>query len=142
MNTTDLSAFEAASALIVLAAVLGYLNYRFVKLPQAIGLTIIGALASLALLGLDNLFPHIAVGAALHQFVRNLDFHSTLMNGMLSFLLFAGALHVDLGALAQRKWSVLIMATLGVAISTVIIGFGFSDHPHRHRRRFGLEAAV
>jgi CPA1 family monovalent cation:H+ antiporter len=125
MNTTDLSAFEAASALIVLAAVLGYLNYRFVKLPQAIGLTIIGALASLALLGLDNLFPHIAVGAALHQFVRNLDFHSTLMNGMLSFLLFAGALHVDLGALAQRKWSVLIMATLGVAISTIIIGFGF-----------------
>ncbi|WP_282609880.1 sodium:proton antiporter [Pelagibius sp. Alg239-R121] len=125
MNTTDLSPFEAAAALIVLAAVLGYLNYRFIKLPQTIGLTIIGAVASLALLGTDKLFPQIAVGAALHEFVKDLDFHSTLMNGMLSFLLFAGALHVDLTSLAKRKWTVLAMATIGVALSTAIIGFGF-----------------
>ena len=125
MNTIDLSPFEAAAALIVLAAALGYLNYKFIKLPQTIGLTIIGAVASLALLGADRLFPQIAMGAALHEFVRDLNFHSTLMNGMLSFLLFAGALHVDLTSLSKRKWTVLAMATIGVALSTAIVGFGF-----------------
>lgn len=125
MSPSDLTPFEAAAALIVLAAVLGYLNYKFIKLPQTIGLTIIGAIASLALLGADRLFPQIAMGAALHDFVKDLDFHSTLMNGMLSFLLFAGALHVDLSSLSKRKWTVLAMATIGIALSTAIVGFGF-----------------
>ncbi len=125
MSTSDLSPFEAAAALIVLAAILGYLNYKFIKLPQTIGLTVIGAVASLALLGADRLFPQIAMGTALHDFVKDLDFHSTLMNGMLSFLLFAGALHVDLSSLSKRKWTVLAMATIGIALSTAIVGFGF-----------------
>jgi CPA1 family monovalent cation:H+ antiporter len=120
-----MSSFDAAAALVVLAAVLGYLNYRFIGLQQTIGLTVMGALASLAVVGADALVPAAGLGLAVRGFLAGIDFHKALMEGMLSFLLFAGALHVDLGNLLQRKITVFLMATVGVLVSTAIVAAGF-----------------
>ncbi len=125
MEQTALTPIDSAAVLVVLAAVFGYVNYRVIKLPHTIGLTIMGALASLAVVAADALIPGFAPGHAVRAFLRGIDFHSALMEGMLSFLLFAGALHVDLAILLRRKWPVLAMATAGVMISTVVVGLGF-----------------
>ncbi len=120
-----MSAFDAAAALVVLAALLGYVNYRLIKLPQTIGLTIMGAVASLGVIAIDGLAPGAGIGPGVRGFLAGIDFHKALMEGMLSFLLFAGALHVDLGNLMQRKWTVALMATVGVLISTGLVAVGF-----------------
>jgi CPA1 family monovalent cation:H+ antiporter len=125
MEQTSLNPIDAAAVLVVLAAVFGYVNYRVIKLPHTIGLTIMGALASLAVVAADAFIPGFAPGHAVRGFLRGIDFHSALMEGMLSFLLFAGALHVDLAILLRRKWPVLVMATAGTMISTVVVGLGF-----------------
>jgi CPA1 family monovalent cation:H+ antiporter len=118
------SPFEAAAVLIVLATLLGYLNYRFIGLPHTIWLTVMGAIASLALETVDSFTP-LSMMAAETSLLRSIDFSDTLLNGMLSFLLFAGALHVDIGRLLQRKWVVGLLATLGVLVSTMLVGVGF-----------------
>ena len=125
MEQTSLNPIDAAAVLVVLAAVFGYVNYRLFKLPHTIGLTIMGALASLAVVAADALIPGFAPGQAVRGFLRGIDFHAALMEGMLAFLLFAGALHVDLSMLLKRKWPVLVMATAGVMISTAVVGTGF-----------------
>ncbi|MDH7974191.1 sodium:proton antiporter [Sphingomonas sp. AR_OL41] len=117
--------FDAAAMLIVLAAALGYVNYRFVKLPQSIGLTVMGAVASLIVVGLDLLLPGSGLGAEIVRFIAGIDFHETLMNGMLSFLLFAGALHVDWHDMKRGGWPIIVLSTIGVLLSTGLIGGGF-----------------
>ena len=117
--------FDVAALLVVLAAVLGFCNYHLLKLPHTIGLTVMGAVASLGVLGLDAAVPAAGLGDSVRGFLANIDFHAALMEGMLSFLLFAGALHVDLQQLLSRRWAVLAMATVGVLISTAVVGFGF-----------------
>jgi CPA1 family monovalent cation:H+ antiporter len=92
---TSLSAFDAAAILIVLAAALGYFNVRYFKLPSSVGLTVMGAISSLLVIGIDSALPGIGLSVRVTRFLEDLDFHTTLMDGMLSFLLFAGALHVD-----------------------------------------------
>lgn len=116
---------DVAGVLVVLAAIFGYVNHRLLKLPHTIGLTIMGALASLAVVAADVLVPGFGPGRAVRGFLQGIDFHTALMEGMLSFLLFAGALHVDLSMLLRRRWAVLAMATAGVLISTALVGFGF-----------------
>ena len=117
--------FDAAAALIVLAAALGFLNHRFVGLPHTIGLTVMGAVASLAVVAADVLWPGLGLGRVVRNFVAGIAFEKALMEGMLSFLLFAGALHVDLGHMLSRKWPIAAMATVGVLVSTVIVAAGF-----------------
>ncbi len=117
--------FDIAALLVVLAAALGFCNYHFLKLPHTIGLTVMGAVASLCVLAFDAVFPTMGLGGSVHSFLANIDFHAALMDGMLSFLLFAGALHVDLQQLLSRRWAVLAMATIGVLVSTAVVGFGF-----------------
>ena len=119
-----IAVLNAAAALLGLAALFGFLNYRFLKLPQPIGLVIIAFLASLAVIGLDAVIPGFGLVADVRAVVIGLHFSDALMQGMLSFLLFAGALHVDLGALAARKWAIGTMASVGVLISTALVGFG------------------
>lgn len=116
--------FDAAAILIVLAATLGYLNHRFLKLPQSIGLTIMGAIASMIVVGLDRIMPASSVSHDIVRFIAGIDFHTTLMDGMLSFLLFAGALHVDWSEMRRGRWPILILSTVGVILSTVLIGLG------------------
>jgi len=107
--------------LLTLAAIFSYLNYRFIKLPTAIGIMLISLVLSLLLLisGKIGLFD---ISAQAKTLIAGIDFHDTLINGMLSFLLFAGALHVNLDELRKQKWVILILATVGVISSTFIIG--------------------
>ena len=112
---------NAAAVLITLAAVFGFINVRFVHMPTTIGIMMIALLCSVILiiagqLGLADLREQAS------RLLQTIDFHETLMQGMLSFLLFAGALHVDLSDLAKQKWVILILATFGVITSTVIVG--------------------
>lgn len=119
------SAFDAASVLIVLAATLGYANHRLFGLPISVGLTAMGAIASLLIVAVDWTFPAIGLSAMVVDFLRDINFHTTLMEGMLSFLLFAGAMHVDWFHLRKSRWHILMLSTLGVVASTIIVGMGF-----------------
>ncbi|MFV0624355.1 cation:proton antiporter [Sphingomonas sp. ac-8] len=120
-----LTPFDGAAVLIVLAAVLGYINHRFLKLPSSVGLTMMGALASLAVVGLDRVLPGSTVASDVVGFIAGIDFHATLMEGMLSFLLFAGALHVDWTEMRRGRWPILVLSTIGVLLSTALVGTGF-----------------
>lgn len=121
----SLTPLDAAAILIVLAAVLGYVNFRFLRLPASIGLTIMGAVASMIVVALDSLLPGSSVSHDIVDFIAGIDFHTTLMDGMLSFLLFAGALHVDWHQLRKGRWAILALSTAGVLLSTLIVGLGF-----------------
>lgn len=125
MQDGTLTPFDTAAVLVVAAAALGYVNHRWIGLPHTVGLTVTGLVASLAVIGLDALAPTLGLGVAVRGVLAEVDFHAALMEGMLSFLLFAGALHVNLDALLRRWRAVAAMATLGVAVSTLIAGFGF-----------------
>jgi len=124
MTPLHLSPFDAAAILIVLSAVLGWINHRYFRLPGTVAMTLMGALASLAVIGADALFQGSDISARVSRFLEDIDFHDTLMNGMLSFLLFAGALHVDIEHLRRGRWQIAILSTIGVAASTLIVGFG------------------
>ncbi len=117
--------FDAAAILIVLAAALGYCNHRFLRLPQSVGLTTMGAVASLIVIALDRLLPASNIGSSIVRFIAGIDFQTTLMDGMLSFLLFAGALHVDWSEIRRGRWPILVLSTIGVLLSTVLVGGGF-----------------
>ena len=120
---TDISLFTAIGAVITLAAVFGYLNHRFLRLPPTTGLVVIALVASLGTIGIDAVVPSLGIGDAVRAAILGIDFHEVLMKGMLSFLLFAGALHVNLGDLLSRKWAIGSMATVGVVLSTFMVGF-------------------
>jgi len=117
--------FEIAALLLVLSALLSWLNRAFFKLPHTIGLLVMALLASFALLALEAFFPAVGLTDTLQGAIGQIDFNETLMKGMLGFLLFAGALHVDFAQLRDKKWSIGSMATIGVLISTFIVGTGF-----------------
>ena len=113
--------FDIISILVVLAAALSYINHRFVRLPGTIGLMLFSLLLSMSFIALDALGFHVEHLA--RAIVERVDFSRALMDGMLSFLLFAGALHVNLENLARQKYIIGLLATFGVLGSTVIIGF-------------------
>ena len=119
----DLSLLHVATVIITLAALFGYINHRWLGLPHAIGIVVIALLASLGAIALDAIFPALALQETVRGILADLDFHDVLMNGMLSFLLFAGALHVNLGDLLSRKWAIGSMATVSVLMSTFMVGF-------------------
>jgi CPA1 family monovalent cation:H+ antiporter len=113
---------NVAALLLVLTALLAYLNARFLKLPTTIGLMVTSLVLSLALVGLDAFglagSLHEREGALLHS----INFSELLMQGMLSILLFAGALHVDVVALRDYRWQVALLAFAGTALSTALVG--------------------
>ena len=120
-----LSLFEISAFLLVLSATFGWMNVRVFKLPHTIGLLLMALAASGSLIVLDLIVPTSNVKEVVAAAVGQIDFFEALMNGMLAFLLFAGALHVDLGLLREKQWVIGIMATFGVLISTFIVGVGF-----------------
>ncbi len=107
--------------LLTLSAVFSYLNYRFIKLPTAIGIMLISLVLSLLLL-VSGKLGFFDVSNKAGKLIASIDFHTALINGMLSFLLFAGALHINLNELSKQKWVILILATVGVISSTFMIG--------------------
>jgi CPA1 family monovalent cation:H+ antiporter len=116
--------FEVASAFLVLTALLAYLNQRFIGLPIAIGVMAAALLLSLALIGLDMAGIDFGLRQYEESLLRSIDFSTVLMQGMLSLLLFAGALHVDLSELRAYRWQVGLLAVLSTTLSTLAVGFG------------------
>ncbi len=117
---------QITSLLIVLAGGFGAINYLVLKLPSAIGILVVAFAASLAVLGLDALVPALTIAEEMRAVVLGVDFSDALLEGMLGLLLFAGALHVKISDLRAQWRVVFLMATLGVALSTLIVGAGFS----------------
>ena len=120
-----LSLFEIAALLLVLSAILSWLNRAYFKLPHTIGLLVMALVTSFGLLGLEAVMPSLGLTDTLQSALKQIDFNETLMKGMLGFLLFAGALHVDFNKIRDAKWAIGSMATLGVIMSTFIVGTGF-----------------
>jgi len=112
--------FNILAVLITLSAVFSYLNHRFIKLPTTIGVMAISLLGSLGIAVLGPLGFSLDRDAL--RLINSIDFDETLLHGMLSFLLFAGALHIDLDRLARQKWIIGTLATAGTIGSTFIIG--------------------
>ena len=112
--------FDIIAVLISLAAIFGYLNYRYIKLPTTIGLMLLGLLFSFVIIIAGQFKPGLAEYAK--SFVENVELDETLLGIMLSYLLFAGALHVKLQDLSKEKWIIAILATFGVVISTFVVG--------------------
>jgi CPA1 family monovalent cation:H+ antiporter len=119
-----LSIFEIASLLLVLSGIFGWLNHVVLKLPHTIGLLVMALLASIMLLVLEKIFPALGITTTLQSAIAQIDFNATVMEGMLAFLLFAGALHVDFSYLRTQAWAIGLMASIGVITSTFIVGFG------------------
>lgn len=116
-----MSIIDTIAILISLAAIFSYINYRFLKVPQTIGLLAIALLMSMGIVLLGKMgFPIEEQATVL---LKGIDFNETLMQGMLSALLFAGALHVHLEELIKQKWVVAILASVGVMTSTFLVGF-------------------
>jgi monovalent cation:H+ antiporter, CPA1 family len=115
-----MSLIETITILVCLSAGFSYLNHRYIRLPVTIGLMAIALAMSLALVLLGKLGIGIDVEA--ESFVRSIDFDETLLHGMLGFLLFAGALHVNLDDLLEEKWFIGTLACLGLLVSTAIVG--------------------
>lgn len=112
--------FTVITILIVLSAAFGYINIRFLGLPVTIGLMIVSILFSVLIMFIGQFDPTLAEWNTM--LVSNIDFPKVLLEGMLSFLLFAGALHVNFQQLRTQRWPILIFATLGVLTSTFLIG--------------------
>ena len=117
---------QIASFLIVLAGVFGTINYFFLRLPSSIGILVVALFASFAVIATDAIFPALTVEEQIRAQVLELEFSTALLEGMLGLLLFAGALHVKLSDLRKAWLVIFLMATIGVGISTAIVGFGFS----------------
>ncbi|MCG6936532.1 MAG: sodium:proton antiporter [Proteobacteria bacterium] len=116
-----MSLFDTAAILVSLAALFSYLNYRFLNIPTTIGIMLISLVLSLGLLILNALgLEELELQA--ERLVRGVDFYDTLMEGMLSFLLFAGALHINLEDLRKQKYVITLLATFGVLASTFLVG--------------------
>lgn len=112
--------FSIITALVVLAALFGYINVRFLHLPNTIGLMLITIVFTLAVLGL-SFFDSTLLDVE-RYIITHIDFRSVLLDIMLSFLLFAGALHTNFEQLKVQRWPVFVFATAGVLVSTFLVG--------------------
>jgi CPA1 family monovalent cation:H+ antiporter len=112
--------FNILAILLCLSAAFSYLNFRYLHFPTTIGLMFIALLLSLAILGLGRI--GIPFNRDAEILLRSVDFNQALMHGMLGFLLFAGALQINLSDLAREKWAVSVFAIGSVIVSTFIVG--------------------
>lgn len=111
---------EIITITIVLAALFAYINHRLIKWPPTIGIMVLSLISSILLVLLGNFRPLLSEKAI--QLANSVDFQDILMNFMLSFLLFAGAIHIDAGKLKRERWPVILLATIGILISTFLVG--------------------
>lgn len=113
--------FHLFSILIVVSAAFAYINFRYLKLPSTIGLMLVSLVFSLFILIFGNYFPEFTKDVTTTMY--NINFSELLLEGMLSFMLFAGAIHIKFKDLNNEKLSILLFSTISVLISTFIIGF-------------------
>ncbi len=113
--------YYSFSVLIVLASLFAYVNHKFLKLPSTIGIMLMAIIVSMVIrIGGNYFFPELSKD--FHRFVFGFDFPEVLMGAMLNFLLFAGAIHVNFADLKEQRLPILIFSTLGMILSTFIIG--------------------
>ncbi len=115
-----MSLYDTFSVFIVMAAIFAYVNYRFVRLPSTIGLMIIAIITSLLMIAAGKFFPVLMKDSV--GLMHNFNFSDLLLGSMLSFILFAGAIHVNAKELRQERFTIIIYSSLGILLSTFIIG--------------------
>ncbi|MCG9790921.1 cation:proton antiporter [Flavobacterium algicola] len=113
--------FPLISLLIVLSATFAYINFRYLKLPNAIGLMLVSLLFSLGIIGVSYIIPSIEENV--ETVLKEIDFSELLLEVMLSFMLFAGAIHIKFKDLKAEKLSIMLFSTISVVISTFIVGY-------------------
>ena len=112
--------YYSLSVLIVLASIFAYLNVRFLKLPSTIGIMVLAMAVSIFLVFFGNIFPNTLNGIS--TLIDRFDFTELLMGAMLNFLLFAGAVHINLKDLREQRGPIIIFSTVSVVISTFVVG--------------------
>ncbi|KWT95565.1 MULTISPECIES: cation:proton antiporter [unclassified Variovorax] len=117
-----MTAFQGAGLLFTVISVFGVINHRYLKLPDTLGITAVGLMLCLGLSILGTGHPEMVAQA--QKLVTQIDFSEVVFHGLLSLLLFAGALHVDVSRLRAHRAPVFLLATVGVVISTAVVGFG------------------
>jgi monovalent cation:H+ antiporter, CPA1 family len=125
MGAGVISILELMALLLSLSAFFGWFNKLFMRLPHSIGLLLLGLVASLLLIGVELMFPQVRLYEDLAQTLKELDFTGLVIDGMLAFLLFAGALNIDFDALRRRAWPIAYLAIVGTVLSTLVIGLLF-----------------
>jgi CPA1 family monovalent cation:H+ antiporter len=128
--------FPLLSILIVLSAGFAYINFRVLKLPNSIGLMLVSLLFSFLILIIGNFYPSIKDGLA--STLESIDFSELLLEGMLSFMLFAGAIHIKYEDLKSERLTIILFSTMSVIISTFIVGFASFYLLHA----FGIEVNI
>jgi CPA1 family monovalent cation:H+ antiporter len=119
-----MSAFDLTATFLALVGAVGWLNVRFLRLPSATAMVLAGAMGAVALLTIHAVWPGQTAVTHFVGVLGGVDFPRTVLGYMLAFLLFAGAMQVDLAELRRRRLSVWTLATLGVIASTFIVGGG------------------
>jgi CPA1 family monovalent cation:H+ antiporter len=115
-----LEIYNLITIIIIITAAFGYINFKFIKLPATIGIMLISVVASLIVIGIGATQPKFFY--SITHIIRNINFYTALMQVMLGFLLFAGSMHIDIKKLRKERASVITFATVGVVLSTFIIG--------------------
>src|SRR6185295_9189165 len=113
--------YYSLSILIVVAAYFSYLNSRYLKLPSAIGVMLFALLTSLGIIIAGKSYPQLFDGFT--NVIASVDLTEVLMGAMINFLLFAGAIHISLHELRRQKIPIMIFSTLGIILSTIVVGF-------------------
>lgn len=117
--------FEIAAGLLAATAVGAWINARILKLPLAVGMLAVGLLAVVAVAGADAIQPGLGAGAAFGGLLGQVHYPSLVLNFLLAYLLFAGAMNVNVPALMRRGVAVLVLATLGTVITAGLVAAAF-----------------
>jgi CPA1 family monovalent cation:H+ antiporter len=119
-----MSSFEFVAALLLLAAILGIVNHRYLHLPRTIGLMAGSLVLSVIIILIDRSVDVVELRDWWEQLVASTGMPHVFLDGLLAFMLFAGSLHVDMDSLQAQKWTVLVLATIGVLMATALYGCG------------------
>ena len=119
-----MSFLKFAAIVLLLVAILGIVNHRYVRLPRTIGLMAGSLILSIILILIDRSVDVVELRQWWGELVVATDLPHVFLDGLLAFMLFAGSLHVDVDQMLARKWTVLSLSTLGVMMATVLYGFG------------------
>lgn len=112
--------FQLTGIVLTMVAVLGFLNYKFLKLPDTLGITLMGLMTSVFLIIAGTLVP--VIHTKIVSIIAALDFQEIVFHGMLGLLLFAGSLHVNIQHLKEKMWPIFLLATVAVLLATGVIG--------------------